>query len=134
MLQQLPMEYFKASGQLTIDPPIPLANANGNRGIYFQQQVVQYRIESGRAKSKFLVVEKKWTGLPSLCACRRSPEVTVAVPLCMWERVDRRQVRDAFRSSLVTSATREATKSCLRGQPFIRDIVSRIQLCVGKRH
>ena len=126
MLNQMPAQYFKASGPLTIDPPIPLANANGNHGIYFQQKVVQYRVECGRAQSKFDVVEKKWTGLPPLCACRRSLEVTVAVPLCMWERVDRRRVRDAFRSALITSATREATKSCMRGQPFIRHIVSRI--------
>jgi hypothetical protein len=129
MLDQMPMERFEASGQLTISPPIPLANANGNRGIYFEQRVVPYRVECGTAESTFDVVEKKWTGLPLLCACRQSCEVKVAVPLCMWEKIDRRRVRDAFRSALVTSASREATNSCLRGQPLIRDIVSRISIC-----
>ena len=133
MLDQMPVERFEAYGALTVDPPIPLANANGNRDIYFQQRVVQYKVECGTAKSTFDVVEKKWMGLPLLCACRRSLEVTVAVPLYMWGKIDRWDVRDAFRSALVTSASREATKSSLRGQPFIRDIVSRVWLCASGR-
>ena len=133
MLYQMPVEYFEASGPLTIDPPIPLANANGNRDMYFQQKAAQYRVECGQAESKIDVIEKKWTGLPPLCACRRELEVTVAVPLCMWGKFDWRRVRDAFTSALVTSATREATKSGMRGQPFIRDIVSRISLFVSER-
>jgi hypothetical protein len=128
MLEQLPMEPFKASGPLTIDPPIPLANANGNRDIHFQQRVALYRVECGEAETCFEVVEKKWTGLPMLCACRQRLEVKVAVPLCMWGRVDRWRVRDAFRSALINSASRQATRSCMRGQPLIRDIVSRLVL------
>lgn len=126
MLDQMPMRPFEATGSLAVDPPIPLANANGNRDMYFQQRVVQYDVKCGKAQSTFDVVEKKWTGLPLLCACRRSFEVTVAVPLCMWGGINRRRVRDAFRSALVMSATHEAAKSCLRGQPLIRDIVGRI--------
>lgn len=133
MLEQMPVERFQTFGPLTVDPAIHLANANGNRGIHFQQRVVQYRVEYGTAQSTFDVVEKKWTGLPPLCACRQSLEVTVVVPLCMWGRIDWWRVRDAFKGALVTSATREATKSSMRGQPFIRDIVSRISLCVGGR-
>ena len=117
------MRPFQATGSLTVDPPIPLANANGNHDIYFQQRVVQYDVQCGKAQSAFEVVEKKWMGLPLLCACRQSFEVTVAVPLCMWGRIDRRRVRDAFRSALVMSATREAAKCRMRGQPLIRDIV-----------
>lgn len=131
MLNQMPMERFEASGPLDVDPPIPLANANGNRDIFFQQRVVRYHIECGTANSTFDVVEKKWTGLPLLCACRQSLEVTVAVPLCMWSMIDRWRVRDAFMTALVTSATREAVKSCTRGQPLIRDLVSRVWRCVG---
>jgi hypothetical protein len=133
MISQLPVKRFEASGALIVDPPVPLADANGNRDICFQQRVVQYQVDYGTAQSTFEVVEKKWTGLPLLCACRRSLEVTVAIPRCMWGSVDRRRVRDAFRSSLVTSATQEATKSSLRGQPFIRDIVGRTWLCVSAR-
>jgi len=123
MLDQMPLERFEASGPLTAYPPIPLADANGNRGIYFQQRVVEYRVEYGTAVSTFEIVEKKWTGLPLLCACRQSREVVVAVPLCMWGNVDRRRVQDAFRNALVLSASREAAKSCIRGQPLIRDLV-----------
>ncbi len=126
MLNQMPMERFEASGPLNVYPPIPLADANGNRDIFFRQRVVTYHIECGTAKCTFDVVEKKWTGLPLLCACRQSLEVMVAVPLCMWGTIDRRRVRDAFRTAIITSATREAVNSCTRGQPLIRDLVSRI--------
>jgi len=132
MLDQLPMEYFQTSGSPTVDPPIPLADANGNHGIYFQQRIVEYRVKCGTAKSIFDVIEKKWTGLPLLCACRHSREVMVAVPLCMWGTIDRQRVREAFRSALLTSAIREATKCCMHGQPFIRGIVSRILLWVSE--
>ena len=132
MLNQMPVERFQASGPVTI-AAIPLANDNGNHGIRFQQRVVQYRVECGTAESTIEAVEKKWTGLPSLCACRQSLEVTVVVPVCMWGKIDRWRVRDAFRGSLVTSASQEATKSSMRGQPFIRDIVSRISRCFGGR-
>ena len=132
MLDQMPMERFKASGPLVIHPPVPLANANGNRDIYFQQRVTQYRVECGTAESSFDVVEKRWTGLPLLCACRRSLEVTVAVPLYMWGRIDRWRVRDAFRTALITSASRQASKSSMRGQPFIRELV-RQDLALGQQ-
>lgn len=132
MLDQLPIKRFHASGPLTVQPPIPLANANGNRGIYFQQQVVKYSVECGTAESTFDVVEKKWTGLPLLCACRQRLEVTIAVPLCMWGRIDRWRVRDAFTSALVTSAFSQAVKSSMRGQPFIREIV-RLDLALGQQ-
>ena len=134
MLNQMPVERFQASGPLDVKPAISLANGNGNQGIYFQQQLVQYRFECGTAESTFEVVEKNWTGLPPLCACRQSLEVTVVVPRCMWERIDRWRVRDAFRGSLVTSASQEATKSPMRGQPFIRDVVSRISRCFDGRN
>jgi len=94
---------FEATGSLTVDPPIPLANGDGNHDIYFQQRAVQYDVKCGEAQSAFTVVEKKRRGFH--CSAYR------------------RRVREAFRSALVMSATHEAANSRTRGQPFIRDVV-----------